>query len=264
MRFIDLSATIAPSRPDALPFERVEINYLSHAEGASQIETMLKVPPDLLRNDEGWAVEEFTKLATHSVTHVDAPWHYNSVIQGQRAATIDELPLEWFFSDGVVLDMTGKADGEKIEVTDVEAAFSDIGYNLKPLDIVLIRTGPGRILWSTGLCLAGLCGDSRGDPLALRSGRSRDGNRCLGLGRPTRPPGERSPGSPGERRVLGRPPVRSAVLADRAPGQPRLPAAVRIYGGLLSTEDSGWECGTGTGRGDPARLTRAFGRTPIA
>ena len=138
---LDLSATIAPSRPDALPFERVEINYSSHAEGASQIETMLKVSPDLLRKNEGWAVEEFTKLATHSVTHVDAPWHYNSVIQGQRAATIDELPLEWFFSDAVVLDMTGKADGEKIEVRDLETAFSDIGYNLEPLDIVLVRTG---------------------------------------------------------------------------------------------------------------------------
>ena len=83
---------------------------------------MLKVSPDLLRNNEGWAVEEFTKLATHSVTHVDAPWHYNSMIRGQRAATIDELPLEWFFSDGVALDMTGKADGEKIEVSELETA----------------------------------------------------------------------------------------------------------------------------------------------
>ena len=73
MQIIDLSATITPSRPDALPFERVEINYSSHALGASQIETMLKVSPDLLRSNEGWAVEEFTKLATHSVTHVDAP-----------------------------------------------------------------------------------------------------------------------------------------------------------------------------------------------
>jgi kynurenine formamidase len=141
MMIIDLSATIAPSRPDALPFERVEISYSSHVEGASQIETMLKVPPDLLRNNEGWAVEEFTKLATHSVTHVDAPWHYNSLIRGQRAATIDQLPLEWFFSDGVVFDMTSKADSEKIEATDLKTACSDIGYNLKPLDIVLLRTG---------------------------------------------------------------------------------------------------------------------------
>jgi kynurenine formamidase len=141
MRIIDLSATIAPSRPDALPFERVEIRSSSHAEGAAQVEGMLHVPPSLLRDGEGWAVEEFTRLATHSVTHVDAPWHYNSVIQGKRAATIDELPLEWFFADGVVLDMTGKADGEKVGVGDVESALSAIGHDLKPLDIVLVRTG---------------------------------------------------------------------------------------------------------------------------
>ena len=83
MRIIDLSATIAPSRPDALPFERVEIRSSSHAEGAAQVEAMLHVPPSLLRDGEGWAVEEFTRLATHSVTHVDAPWHYNSTIQGR-------------------------------------------------------------------------------------------------------------------------------------------------------------------------------------
>ena len=141
MRIIDLSAPIAPSPSDAAPFERVEIRYTSHAEGAAQVQAMLHVPPHLLRGGEGWAVEEFTKLGTHSVTHVDAPWHYNSTIQGQRAAAIDELPLEWFFSDGVVLAMTHKADGERVEVGDVEAALAVIGYALKPLDIVLVRTG---------------------------------------------------------------------------------------------------------------------------
>jgi kynurenine formamidase len=141
MRLIDLSAPIAPSRPEAAPFERVEITTTSHAEGAAQIQALLQVPPHLLRDGEGWAIEEFTRLGTHSVTHVDAPWHYNSTIQGKKAATIDELPLEWFFGDGVVLDMIGKADGERIEDGDVEAALSDIGYTIKPLDIVLLRTG---------------------------------------------------------------------------------------------------------------------------
>ena len=102
---------------------------------------MLGVPPGLLRDGEGWAVEEFTRLGTHSVTHVDAPWHYNSQIQGRKAETIDELPLEWFFSDGVVLDMTHKADGERIEAGDVEFALASIKSTLKPLDIVLVRTG---------------------------------------------------------------------------------------------------------------------------
>ncbi len=141
MRMIDLSAPIVPSRPEAASFERVEIAFTSHAGGAAQIEALLHVPPHLLRNGEGWAVEEFTRLATHSVTHVDAPWHYNSVIQGQRAAAIDELPLEWFHAPGVVLDMTAKGDGERIEAGDVESALAAIGYMLQPLDIVLIRTG---------------------------------------------------------------------------------------------------------------------------
>ena len=141
MRIIDLSAPIAPSRPDAAPFERVELRYTSHAEGAVQIEGMLGVPPDLLRHGEGWAIEEFTRLGTHSVTHVNAPWHYNSTILGQPAATIDELPLEWFFGEGVVLDMTAKADGEKVQVEDVEGALATIDHTLRPLDIVLLRTG---------------------------------------------------------------------------------------------------------------------------
>jgi kynurenine formamidase len=141
MRIVDLSATIAPSPPGAASLERVEIQYTTHAQGADQIQSLLHVPPHLLRNDEGWAIEEFTKLGTHSVTHVDAPWHYNSKIQGRKAATIDELPLEWFFSDGVVLDLNGKADGELIDVDDVQSALATIRYTIKPLDIVLLWTG---------------------------------------------------------------------------------------------------------------------------
>jgi kynurenine formamidase len=141
MRIIDLSAPIGTTPPDAAPFERVELRSTSHAEGAAQIQAMLGVPPEWLRHGEGWAIEEFTRLGTHSVTHVDAPWHYNSTIQGRTAATIDELPLEWFFSDGVVLDMQHKGDGDKVHVQDIEAALAAIDYTLKPRDILLLRTG---------------------------------------------------------------------------------------------------------------------------
>jgi kynurenine formamidase len=141
MRIVDLSATIAPSTPDASPLERVDIHYTSHAQGAAQIEAMLNVPGHLLRDGEGWAIEELVRLGTHNVTHVDAPWHYNSQIQRQKAATIDELPLEWFFGDGVVLDMTSKADGQKVDVGDIESALEKIAYTLKARDIVLLHTG---------------------------------------------------------------------------------------------------------------------------
>jgi kynurenine formamidase len=141
MRIIDLSALISPSPAGTPAYARVELNRTSHSQGAAQIAALFQIPPQWLRNGEGWAIEEFTTFGTHSVTHVDAPWHYNSVIQGKPAATIDTLPLEWFFSDGVVLDMSHKGDGERVEAIELEHALETIGYQLKPLDIVLVRTG---------------------------------------------------------------------------------------------------------------------------
>jgi len=138
---IDLSAPIEPNSEDLPDLLRTEIAYSGHQEGAAQVEAMFGVPPDLLRDGEGWAVDEFTKLGTHSSTHIDAPWHYNSTIQGKRAQTIDELPLEWFHADAVVLDMSARDDGEVVEVADVEAELKRIGHELAPLEIVLVRTG---------------------------------------------------------------------------------------------------------------------------
>ncbi|HZG48170.1 MAG TPA: cyclase family protein, partial [Thermoleophilaceae bacterium] len=92
-------------------------------------------------DNEGWALETFTRLGTHNATHVDAPWHYNSTIAGERAQTIDELPLDWFFGPGVVLDMRAKQDGAEITVTEVEAELERIGHELRERDIVLVHTG---------------------------------------------------------------------------------------------------------------------------
>ncbi|MDL1985105.1 MAG: cyclase family protein [Deltaproteobacteria bacterium] len=141
MGLVDLSALIAPS-PEGVPdFLRIDIAYHTHAAGAEQAQAILKVPPSVFRNGEGWATETITNLGTHSTTHIDALWHYNSTIQGQRAQTIDELPLEWFFNDGVVLDMVHKTDGDAITAGEMQQELEKIGYELKPLDIVLIRTG---------------------------------------------------------------------------------------------------------------------------
>jgi kynurenine formamidase len=141
MRLIDLSGPIRPSPAELPDLLRTDIEYTDHARGAEQIEALVGVPKRLLRDDEGWALETFTRFGTHNATHLDAPWHYNSTIGGKRAQAIDELPLEWFFSDAVVLDMTAKADGERIEAREVEAELDRIGHRLEELDIVLIRTG---------------------------------------------------------------------------------------------------------------------------
>lgn len=141
MQFVDLSAPIAQSPPDLPEPLRTEIESTDHAAGAAQIEALFGVPARLLRDGEGWANDEFTKFGTHSSTHVDAPWHYNSTIQGRPAQRIDELPLEWFHGPGVVLDMTSKGDGAAITAAEVEAELERVGHLLEPLDIVLVNTG---------------------------------------------------------------------------------------------------------------------------
>ena len=87
------------------------------------------------------AMEEITALNTHTGTHFDAPWHYTDTVDGKRAMTVDEVPLEWCFRPGVVLDLTGRAPGAHIVLGDVQKAVEAIGYAIKPMDIVLIRTG---------------------------------------------------------------------------------------------------------------------------
>ena len=141
MRIVDLTAPIVPSPPGAPELMRVEIEYFDHPSGAKEAEALFGVPARLLRNGEGWSRETITSLGTHNSTHVDAPWHYNSTVQGERAQTIDELPLEWFFGPGVCLDFTGRPDGDAVTATELEAALTEASHTLRGGDIVLVHTG---------------------------------------------------------------------------------------------------------------------------
>src|SRR5258708_26762374 len=96
---------------------------------------------DLVWSDgKGWAIEEIHAIS-HAGTHVDAPYHYGAMSEGKPARRIDEVPLEWCFAPGVVIDMRGKNPGDLITVEDLERALRLIDYTLKPGDIVLIHTG---------------------------------------------------------------------------------------------------------------------------
>jgi kynurenine formamidase len=138
MALVDLSAPIRPDPPELLELLRTDVVYEDHAAGAAAIETLFGVGPELLRDGEGWATETFTRFGTHNSTHVDAPYHYNSTIAGKPAERIDELPLEWFFAPGVVIDATDRADGEVLGAGDIEERLP---RPLAELDIVLVRTG---------------------------------------------------------------------------------------------------------------------------
>jgi kynurenine formamidase len=139
IRIVDLSAPIDTSPPGTATFQRTTIEYVDHGAGAREIAELYRVPPELLRDGEGWTRETLT-LGTHNSTHVDAPWHYNSRVGGERAEAIDELPLEWFYAPGVVADFSAREDGQVITAADMQAALAAAGHELRPLDIVLVRT----------------------------------------------------------------------------------------------------------------------------
>jgi kynurenine formamidase len=141
-RFIDLSISIEENLPSDPPIMIPKINYIDHAQGSKQMKDFFPgVTKDQLPGGLGWALE-FLTLTTHSGTHLDAPYHYHPTMnQGKPSTTIDEIPLEWCFNDGVVLDFRNKANGERITVEDVKKELKRIKYDIKPLDIVLIQTG---------------------------------------------------------------------------------------------------------------------------
>jgi kynurenine formamidase len=140
MPIVDLSAPIVQSPPETPAILRTDIEFRDHAQGAEDIEQMFGVPSRLLRDGEGWAVENL-RLGTHNSTHIDAPWHYNSTIRGQRAQTVDELPLDWFLAPGVVVDFSDHEDGQAVRPEELEAEFARIGHPVRERDIVLVRTG---------------------------------------------------------------------------------------------------------------------------
>ena len=138
MKIYDLSLIFEPK--ENVQALGVDIQYRSHAEGGKEMLPIFACEAEDLPGGGGWTVERLT-LSTHDGTHVDAPWHYAPISQGRKARSIDEMPIEWFYGDGVVLDMRHKPRGSAVTVADLKAALKKIRYPLKPGDIVCLQTG---------------------------------------------------------------------------------------------------------------------------
>ncbi len=137
VRAIDLSL---PIQNNSLAPQEQEIIRWDHREFARGWAKRRNLDPGRLPEPYIHAAQEVVKASTHAGTHMDAPWNFGPTSEGKPSKTIDQVPLEWCFSDGVVLDLTYKKTGEAITAKDVQDALAKIGYQLKPFDIVLIRT----------------------------------------------------------------------------------------------------------------------------
>lgn len=140
MKIIDLSKTIQYNPGDPF-FMKVKIKHKAHKK-AKWLIRYLGLPFRLFpKGFTGWADDTIKKMGVHSTTHIDAPWHYGPTCEGKPAKTIDEVPLEWCYGEGVVIDMKHKANFEAITVEDIKTFLAKENITLKPKMIVLIKTG---------------------------------------------------------------------------------------------------------------------------
>ncbi len=75
-------------------------------------------------------------MGDHSGTHVDAPVHFD---EKPDARTIDEMPLEDFFTEAVCLDLSHKPLQSDISIDDLQQAEAASGVAIKPGDTVLLH-----------------------------------------------------------------------------------------------------------------------------
>jgi cyclase len=97
---------------------------------------------------EGKGLSLYTyELTTHTGTHLDAPYHFGDINQeGKKAKTITEVPLEWCFGNGVLLDLESSDVKEAILKEEIIAKLEEINYHIQPFDIVLLKTGGDRYI----------------------------------------------------------------------------------------------------------------------
>ncbi len=158
MRIIDLSLPIDDTLVET---HAATIDRITHAAGVEHFNevVMAKQPGGRERFAKGERVAkpndvpdaemlslEIVHASVHMGTHVDAPFHYGSKSEGRPARMIADVPLEWCYGPGVVLDLTHLKYPQNIKKDDVTGALNRISYTLKPLDIVLIYTGCDKLL----------------------------------------------------------------------------------------------------------------------
>ena len=144
-RIVDLSITLDNDTVCDPPFMRPSIAYQDHEGTMAELQHFFPgVSAEAMPGGRGFAASERLTLTTHNGTHLDAPWHYHPTMNdGERAATIDEIPLDWCFRPGVKLDFRARPHGHVVSAEEVAAELARIGHELMPLDIVLMNTGAG-------------------------------------------------------------------------------------------------------------------------
>lgn len=168
-RIVDISTALKAGIASDPKGTEPQITYIDHQQSVGQLTGFFPgLTKDQLPAGEGWAVEQLV-VSTHNGTHLDAPYHFHSTMDGgKRALTIDEVPLEWCFGPGVKLDFRHLPDGHVVTADEVEAELKRIGHEIQPGDIVVVNTSAGAKYGQDDYLASG-CGMGREATLYLTS-----------------------------------------------------------------------------------------------
>jgi len=136
MKIIDLSQEIYPGMPVFNGHPEVRMKPAVTHEQRDGIENPTTVSP---------VVHEIT-LGEHTGTHVDAINHFARIHVGK---SIDLMPLETFYTEGICLDFSHKKLLEFIDVDEIKAALVKEGKEIRKGDTVLFYTDHYRRYYGT-------------------------------------------------------------------------------------------------------------------
>lgn len=137
MELIDLSQEIFPGMPVYDGHPEVTMSPAVTHEQREGIQNPTEINP----------VVHAIGLSEHTGTHIDA---YNHFGRKHRGRSVDTMPLEMFYTEGICLDLSHKGGRlELIELADVQAALRQAGQEAQAGDTVLLYTDHYRRRWGT-------------------------------------------------------------------------------------------------------------------
>jgi kynurenine formamidase len=101
---------------------------------------------------------EKIEMSTHGTTHVDSISHIDPSVD---APSIDEIPLDWFYTGGICIDLSHIPPRTEYTVEDIEEALDKYGLDIRKGDTVLLYSGHYGRTWGTDAWLTEYPGLSR-------------------------------------------------------------------------------------------------------
>lgn len=118
--------------------DEVVIKELTHKDGAAILGGGFGIDNTDFPDEMAINNEKIT-LTTHTGTHLDAPYHFGPICEGTVAKKVKDIPLEWCFGKGIVLDLSKQEGG--ISREEISTYIKQNNIKIEIGNIVMIFTG---------------------------------------------------------------------------------------------------------------------------